>query len=97
MYEHPYALVSFGLCLFVTTTILFEFWKGASAIKAKSGMGLLPAMVELTHRNTRRYGGYLVHMAIVFMFIGFTGAAFNQDMTIEVAPGRHVSSSAITI
>ena len=30
-------------------------------------------MVELTHRNTRRYGGYLVHMGIVFMFIGFTG------------------------
>ena len=35
-------------------------------------------MVELTHRNTRRYGGYLVHMGIVLMFIGFTGHAFNQ-------------------
>ena len=32
-------------------------------------------MIELTHRNTRRYGGYLVHMGIVLMFIGFTGAA----------------------
>jgi len=86
-YEHPYALVSFGLCMFVTATIVSEFWKGASAIRAKNGIGFIPAAIELTHRNTRRYGGYLVHMGIVFMFIGYTGAAFNQDVTKEVAPG----------
>src|SRR6202162_1515634 len=87
VYEHPYALVSFGLCMFVSATIFSEFWKGATAIRAKSGIGLIPATIELTHRNTRRYGGYLVHMGIVFMFIGYTGAAFNQDVTKEVAPG----------
>jgi cytochrome c-type biogenesis protein CcmF len=86
-YEHPYALVSFGLCMFVTATIITEFWKGASAIRAKNGIGFIPAAIELTHRNTRRYGGYLVHMGIVFMFIGYTGAAFNLDVTKEVAPG----------
>jgi cytochrome c-type biogenesis protein CcmF len=87
VYQHPFALVSFGLCMFVTATIFSEFWKGANAIKAKSGIGLIPATIELTHRNTRRYGGYLVHMGIVFMFIGYTGAAFNMDVTKEVAPG----------
>ena len=90
MWQQPYALVSFGLCLFVATTIFIEFWKGASAIKGKTGMGMLPAMVELTHRNTRRYGGYIVHLAIVFMFIGFTGQAFNQNKTVEVAKGDTV-------
>jgi cytochrome c-type biogenesis protein CcmF len=88
MYEHPYALVSFGLCLFVTTTIFTEFYKGAAAIKGKTGMSMLPAMVELTHRNTRRYGGYIVHLAIVFMFIGFTGQAFNLNKTVEVSKGE---------
>ena len=87
VYEHPYALVSFGLCMFVTATIVIEFWKGAAAIRAKNGIGLIPAAIELTHRNTRRYGGYLVHMGIVFMFIGYTGAAFNLNVTKEVAPG----------
>jgi cytochrome c-type biogenesis protein CcmF len=86
-YEHPYALVSFGLCMFVTATIFTEFWKGASAIRAKNGIGFFPAAIQLTHRNTRRYGGYLVHMGIVFMFIGYTGAAFNQDVTKEVPTG----------
>jgi cytochrome c-type biogenesis protein CcmF len=87
VYEHPYALVSFGLCMFVTATIVTEFWKGASAIRAKDGVRLIPAAIELTHRNTRRYGGYLVHMGIVFMFIGYTGAAFDLDVTKEVRPG----------
>src|SRR5580700_225606 len=86
-YEHPFALVSFGLCMFVTATIFSEFWKGASAIRAKNGIGFIPAAIELTHRNTRRYGGYLVHMGIVFMFIGYTGTAFNEDVTKEVPPG----------
>ncbi len=85
--HHFYALMSFGLCLFVTTTVLFEFYKGSRAIAGKTGKNLLVSAVELTHRNTRRYGGYVVHMGIVFMFIGFTGSAFNKDATVEVGQG----------
>jgi cytochrome c-type biogenesis protein CcmF len=67
-----FALMSFGLCFFVTATIVLEFWKGAHAIAPRMDR-IIPAVIELTHRNTRRYGGYLVHMGIVFMFIGYTG------------------------
>jgi cytochrome c-type biogenesis protein CcmF len=86
--RHPYALMSFGLCLFVTLTILSEFYKGSRAIQSRTGMSFLRSMVELTHRNTRRYGGYLVHLGIVSLFIGFTGAAFNKEAVVEVAPGQ---------
>jgi cytochrome c-type biogenesis protein CcmF len=85
--RNGYALLSFALCMFVAWTILSEFWKGARAIGARTGQNLAMAMVELTHRNTRRYGGYIVHMGIVLMFIGFTGAAFNKDTTQEVRVG----------
>ncbi len=85
--RHFYALISFGLCLFVAWTIVVEFYKGSRAIRAKSGQNLLAAAFELTHRNTRRYGGYIVHIGIVLMFIGFTGKVFNQDSTVEVKMG----------
>ena len=39
--HHFYALMSFGLCLFVTATVAIEFFKGARAIAAKSGQNLL--------------------------------------------------------
>jgi cytochrome c-type biogenesis protein CcmF len=85
---HFYALMSFALCLFVTWTIFAEFYKGSRAISAKTGQNLAAAAVELTHRNTRRYGGYLIHMGIVLMFIGFTGKAFDKDTTAEVGVGE---------
>jgi cytochrome c-type biogenesis protein CcmF len=85
--RHFYALLSLGLCLFVAWTIVAEFSKGSRAIRARTGQNLLAAAVELTHRNTRRYGGYIVHMGIVFMFLGFTGAAFNKNKTVEVNVG----------
>jgi cytochrome c-type biogenesis protein CcmF len=97
IYEHPFALVSFGLSLFVAVSIGLEFWKGSRTIQAKNDVGLIPAMVELTHRNTRRYGGYIVHMGIVVMFIGYTGAAFNQDTTRELNVGQSTNFGAYTL
>jgi cytochrome c-type biogenesis protein CcmF len=85
--RHFYALISFGFCLFVALTILVEFYKGAKSIAAKNQMILPRAVIELTHRNTRRYGGYLVHMGIVLVFIGFTGHAFNQNEVKELDVG----------
>ena len=88
--RHFYAMMSLGLCMFVSWTVISEFLKGSRAIAAKDGSNLIAAAVELTHRNTRRYGGYIVHMGIVFMFIGFTGAAFNKDTTNEVGIGESI-------
>jgi len=79
--HNPAPLISFGLCAFVAATIVTEFWKGSRAIQLKEQLPFPKAVFQLTWRNTRRYGGYLVHMGIVILFIGFTGAAFNQHET----------------
>lgn len=82
-----YALMTFALCLFVGMTILIEFYRGAKTLQSKQQLAFVPAVVELTHRNTRRYGGYVVHMGIVLMFVGFAGAAFNQMGQSEMEVG----------
>jgi cytochrome c-type biogenesis protein CcmF len=83
----PWAIVSFSFCLFVLMTILSEFYRGSKAIHQKDGISYIRAAVELTHRNTRRYGGYLVHMGIVLMFIGWTGSAFNKNLNADLSVG----------
>jgi len=79
--HNPAPLLSFGLCAFVATTIIAEFWKGSRAIQLKERLPFPKAVFQLTWRNTRRYGGYLVHMGIVILFIGLTGSAFNKHET----------------
>jgi len=43
--------------------------------------------VQLAHRNTRRYGGYIVHFGVIVVVIGFAGSAFNQEKEQEMAYG----------
>jgi cytochrome c-type biogenesis protein CcmF len=38
-------------------------------------------------RNRRRYGGYVVHLGVVLIVIGFVGSAFKTERHAEVKPG----------
>jgi len=82
-----YALVCLILCVFVACTIGMEFFRGARVIRARSGATLVASAVDLTMRNTRRYGGYIVHMGMVLIFVGLAGAAFNRDAQKEMQLG----------
>jgi cytochrome c-type biogenesis protein CcmF len=82
-----YSLVCLILCVFVTSTISREFFRGAKVIRARSGASLAASAVDLTMRNTRRYGGYIVHMGMVLIFVGFAGTAFNRDAQKEMQRG----------
>jgi cytochrome c-type biogenesis protein CcmF len=56
-------------------------------IRSRSGANFAASAIELTMRNTRRYGGYIVHMGMVLVFIGLSGAAFNRDVQKEMPLG----------
>ncbi|MGA1199630.1 MAG: heme lyase CcmF/NrfE family subunit, partial [Candidatus Latescibacterota bacterium] len=92
-----YALLSFIFSGFVTGTIVSEFHRGALARGSSSGESYLKAVANLTMRNKRRYGGYVVHFGIVLLFIGFTGNAFNQDIEAELAYQESVSIGSYTL
>ena len=85
-----YALISFALCGFVFATIVSEFHRGAKARGSSSNESYLTALVNLTRRNRRRYGGYIVHFGVVLIFVGFTGNAFNQQKEVELKHGESV-------
>jgi cytochrome c-type biogenesis protein CcmF len=54
-------------------------------------------MVHLAHRNTRRYGGYIVHFGVIVVMIGFAGSAFNKDVEKEMGYGDKVSVGPYTL
>ncbi|HXC97209.1 MAG TPA: cytochrome c-type biogenesis CcmF C-terminal domain-containing protein [Edaphobacter sp.] len=82
-----FSLVTFTLAAGVITAIASEFLRGASVVATQTGKNLLASTVLLVRRNTRRYGGYIVHFGIVVMFIGIAGGAFNQSHEQEMGFG----------
>ena len=79
-----YSLVAFSLAAAVLTAILSEFLRGAAVISKQTGKNLFAALLLLTRRNTRRYGGYLIHIGLVISIIGFAGSAFNRNEEQEM-------------
>ena len=79
-----YSFIAFTLAAVVVTAISAEFLRGAGVIARHTGQNLLASMVQLTRRNTRRYGGYIVHFGVVVIFIGIAGSAFNQSKEEEL-------------
>jgi cytochrome c-type biogenesis protein CcmF len=79
-----YALVALALAASVLTAILSEFSRGAGVISRQTGKNLLVGAWLLTRRNTRRYGGYIIHIGVVIIVVGLAGAAFNTNIESEL-------------
>ena len=82
--------IAFALCAFSFGTIAQEFWRGARVRQGVSGSDFVTALVGLVARNKRRYGGYVVHLGIVLLFLGFAGEGFKVDEQALVMPGQQV-------
>jgi cytochrome c-type biogenesis protein CcmF len=83
--------ICFALCGFVTGTIGQEFWRGARVRQGVTGTDVFTAMVGLVGRNKRRYGGYIVHVGIVLIFLGFAGEGFKQEEQGVLKPGQRLA------
>ena len=92
-----YSLMAIGLSVLVTLTIASEYYRGSKVISGHTHQGMFASMVQLTHRNTRRYGGYIVHFGVVVVIIGFAGAAFNQDKEQEMGYGDKMTIGSYTL
>src|SRR5438132_2609895 len=96
-FREIYSWICLILCVFVASTVGLEFYRGAKVIRARSGASLMASAVDLTLRNTRRYGGYIVHMGMVFVFIGLAGAAFNRDLQKDMRQGDSMQIGPYTL
>ncbi|MFI5178461.1 MAG: cytochrome c-type biogenesis CcmF C-terminal domain-containing protein, partial [Vicinamibacterales bacterium] len=87
----------FGLCAFVTVTILQEFFRGARVRREATGTDLFTALVGLFARSRRRYGGYVIHLGIVLVFLGFAGNGFQRELELTMRPNQQVELGSYTV
>ena len=93
----PASLVCFSLCGFVFATIAQEFVVGTRARQQSTRQDFLTSLVGLVARNKRRYGGYLVHIGIAFMFIGFAGQTYQKETDVTLDRGAQTKLARFTV
>ena len=87
----------FALCAMVLGTIGQEFLRGANVRRGATGTDFFTALVGLVMRSRRRYGGYVIHVGIVLMFLGFAGAGYKTVHQAVMAPGDVAEVGRFTV
>ncbi len=91
-------LVAYSFSAFVLASIALEFSRGTRARRGLSGEGWAGAFGSLVARNRRRYGGYIVHAAIVLLAVGVAGSsAYDTIREAELQPGQSMTVGAYTL
>ena len=91
-------MIAYTFSAFVLASIVLEFWRGTRARRTLSNVGWLRALGELVSRNRRRYGGYVVHAAIVLLAAGIAGSsAYGTETEGKLKPGQSLSSGGYTV
>jgi cytochrome c-type biogenesis protein CcmF len=87
----------FALCAFVTATIVQEFLRGGNVRRRNTGTDLFTAIIGLVGRNKRRYGGYIVHVGIVLIFLGFAGSGSKKEELFRLKLHDQATIGAFTL
>src|SRR5213078_2230625 len=91
-------LLAYTFGAFVAASIGLEFVRGTRARRSLSGGSWVGALVELVARNRRRYGGYLVHAAILMLAIGIAGSSAYQTVRERgLKPGQSLEVAGYTL
>jgi cytochrome c-type biogenesis protein CcmF len=85
-----YAIIAYALGAFVVGTVVQEFVRGTGARHRLHDESYPVAFGRLIGRNRRRYGGYIVHLGMVMLFVGFAGMAFKTDTEATLKPGEAI-------
>ncbi len=94
----PVALLGFGLVIFSGFTTLSEMVRGGLVRSRATGQNYFLALIGLIGRNRRRYGGYLVHIAVVLMALGIIGSSvYKLENTAALKRGESMQVGAYTL
>src|SRR5918996_592986 len=94
----PEGLIGYTFAAFVLAAIGLEFVRGTRARRSLSGGSWAGALAALIGRNRRRYGGYLVHAAVIVLLIGAVGiGAFASESSVRLRPGESIRAGGYTV
>jgi cytochrome c-type biogenesis protein CcmF len=92
-----YPFVAILVVAFNFAVVVQEFQRGIAARRKNREENLFAALFNLLSKSRRRYGGYIVHVGIAVMLIGFAGRGWSLDKEATLAKGESVQFDSYTI
>jgi cytochrome c-type biogenesis protein CcmF len=90
------AILSAGFYV-VENTLIQIFTELKKYTDRKSETGGDGSVFHFIFANRRRFGAYVVHLAVVMMMVGFTGNAWNQKVEKTLRPGETLTLAGYTM
>ncbi|MFO0711271.1 MAG: cytochrome c-type biogenesis CcmF C-terminal domain-containing protein [Sandaracinus sp.] len=90
-------VVCTSLSAFAFWTIVQEMWRGTRVRMKNANENALVAFVTMFARARRRYGGYVVHVGMIFLYLGFLGAAYDVEREGQLDTGETMEVGGITV
>jgi cytochrome c-type biogenesis protein CcmF len=88
--RHPGALVVFGIAAFTGTVLVLDFLRTVRARAKQQSSPFFTAAMDTITRNQQRFGGLVIHLGVVFLFVGLTGNFLNFETNVTLSPNRPV-------
>jgi len=93
-----YAVLCVYASVFVLATVVEEYVKAIRVRRKRSSQSVLAAFRDVTLRNRRRYGGYIIHVGVVLFYIGVLGSkGFQVSHRQIMSPGDSFSIAGYTL
>jgi cytochrome c-type biogenesis protein CcmF len=92
-----YPFIAILIVAFNLAVVVQEFVRGVAARRKNSDESAPVALFNLVAKSRRRYGGYLVHVGIAIMLIGFVGRGWSLDKEATLAKGDTVQFEEYTV
>ncbi|MBK8251443.1 MAG: heme lyase CcmF/NrfE family subunit [Polyangiaceae bacterium] len=93
-----FPFITVALAAFNIAVVAQEFVRGVRARQTASrakkrgpdeaAEGVFESLFQLVAKSRRRYGGYIVHVGIAVMFLGFAGRAWGIDKEVSLRAGE---------
>ncbi len=90
-------LIALASCGFVLFGVGLEYYRGIG-VRLRAGRTIGNALLSMLSSNRRRYGGYIVHIAIILIGVAIVGSNYYQiQREVSLSPGESISLGRYTL
>ena len=91
-------LLAFAIVAFSLSTTIQDYIRGVRVHAQREQKNVFAAIISLTGKHKRRYGGYIVHIGVLCFTLGIIGSsAFVQESTATLRKGQSINAGVYNL